>query len=112
MVRALPVSLTHLAEHPDKQIVIGETGWPSAGPPHGTAVPSAENQARYLSEFMSWVQSHQVQYFYFEAFDEGWKTNEAGVGTHWGLYQEDGQVKSALSGVLPDAASNTLQERG
>jgi len=96
---------------PGKQIVIGETGWPSAGPPQGAAVPSTENQAHYLQEFTSWAQSHQVLYFYFETFDEDWKTNEAGVGTHWGLYQEDGQVKSALSGVLPDAASDTLQER-
>lgn len=96
---------------PRKQIVIGETGWPSAGPPQGAAVPSAENQARYLRAFISWAQSHRVQYFYFEAFDEGWKTNEGGVGTHWGLYQQDGQVKSALSDVLPGAASVTLLER-
>ena len=96
---------------PHKQIVIGETGWPSAGPPHGAAVPGTENEARYLQAFTSWAQSHKVQYFYFEAFDEGWKTNEAGVGTHWGLYQEDGQVKPALSGILPDAAPDTLQER-
>jgi exo-beta-1,3-glucanase (GH17 family) len=96
---------------PHKQVVIGETGWPSAGPPHGAAVPSAENQARYLRAFISWAQSHRVQYFYFEAFDEDWKTNEAGVGIHWGLYQQDGKVKPALSDVLPDAVSATLLER-
>jgi exo-beta-1,3-glucanase (GH17 family) len=96
---------------PHKQIVIGETGWPSDGPPNGAAVPSAENQARYLRDFISWTQSHQVQYFYFEAFDEGWKINEGGVGTHWGLYQQDGQVKSVLSDVLPGAAFATLLER-
>ena len=61
--------------------------------------------------FISWAHSHQVQYFYFEAFDEDWKTNEAGVGTHWGLYQQDRQVKSALSDMLPDAAPDTLLER-
>jgi exo-beta-1,3-glucanase (GH17 family) len=96
---------------PHKQIVIGETGWPSAGSPNGAAVPSAQNQARYLRAFISWAQSHRVQYFYFEAFDEDWKTNEAGVGTHWGLYQQDGKVKPALSDVLLDAASATLLER-
>lgn len=96
---------------PHKLIVISETGWPSDGPPHGAAVPGTENQARYLKEFTSWAQSHQVQYFYFEAFDEGWKTNEAGVGTYWGLYQQDGQAKPALSDVLPNAASDTLQKR-
>jgi hypothetical protein len=96
---------------PHKQIVIGETGWPSAGPPHGAAVPSAENQARYLRESINWAQSHRVQFFYFEAFDEDWKTNEGGVGTHWGLYQQDGKVKPALSDVLAGATSATLRER-
>ncbi len=96
---------------PGKHIVIGETGWPSAGPPDGAAVPSGENQARYLRAFIDWAQVHRVQYFYFEAFDEGWKVQEAGVGTHWGLYQQDGQVKPALSELLPAAAPLTLKVR-
>jgi exo-beta-1,3-glucanase (GH17 family) len=81
------------AAFPGKQIVIGETGWPSAGSPHGAAVPSPANQARYLRDFINWAQAKQVQYFYFEAFDEGWKVNEGDVGTHWGLYQSDSTSK-------------------
>ncbi len=96
---------------PGKRIVIGETGWPSAGPPHGAAVPGAENQARYLRAFIDWAQVHRVQYFYFDAFDEDWKVHEQGVGTHWGLYQQNGQVKPALSAVLPSPASATLLQR-
>jgi exo-beta-1,3-glucanase (GH17 family) len=96
---------------PGKRIVIGETGWPSAGPPQGAAVPSAENQACYLKAFLSWAQTHHIQYFYFEAFDEGWKVHEAGVGTHWGLYQQDGQVKPALRALLPAPAPLTLKVR-
>jgi len=96
---------------PGKRIVIGETGWPSAGPPNGAAVPSDENQARYLKAFIDWAQVHRVQYFYFDAFDEGWKVHEAGVGTHWGLYQQDGQVKPALGELLPAAAVLTLKVR-
>jgi exo-beta-1,3-glucanase (GH17 family) len=96
---------------PHKQIVIGETGWPSAGPPYGAAVPSAANQARYLREFINWAQAKGVQYFYFDAFDEDWKVHEQGVGTHWGLYQQNGQVKPALSAVLPSPASATLVQR-
>ena len=80
--------------------MIGETGWPSAGPPYGAAVPSAANQARYLREFLNWAQAKGVQYFYFDAFDEDWKVHEEGVGTHWGLYQKNGQVKPALSDML------------
>jgi exo-beta-1,3-glucanase (GH17 family) len=96
---------------PGKRIVIGETGWPAAGPPQGAAVPSAENQAQYLKAFLSWTQTHHVQYFYFEAFDEGWKIHEAGVGTHWGLYQQDGQAKPALHDLLPAPALPTLKVR-
>ena len=99
------------AAFPGKPIIIGETGWPDAGPSHGLAVPSAENQARYLRAFINWAQSHQVQYFYFEAFDEGWKTSEGGVGTHWGLYQIDGHVKSQFKDVLPEAAPITIRQR-
>jgi exo-beta-1,3-glucanase (GH17 family) len=96
---------------PGKHVVIGETGWPSAGPPYGNAVPGAENQARYLRAFIDWAQVHSVQYFYFYAFDEGWKVNESGVGTHWGLYLQDGQVKPTLSDLLPAPAPLTLKMR-
>lgn len=96
---------------PHKKIVIGETGWPSAGPPYGAAVPSAANQARYLKEFVNWAQAKGVQYFYFEAFDEDWKVHEKGVGTNWGLYQQNGMVKPALSAMLPVPAPATLTQR-
>ena len=96
---------------PGKHIVIGETGWPSAGPPNGAALPGDENQARYLRAFIDWAQVHRIQYFYFGAFDEGWKVHEAGVGTHWGLYRQDGQVKPALGELLPGAAPLTLKVR-
>ncbi len=96
---------------PGKHVVIGETGWPSAGPPYGASVPGAENQARYLRAFIDWAQIHRVQYFYFDAFDEDWKVNESGVGTHWGLYQQDGQIKPALSDLLPAPAPLTLKMR-
>ncbi len=96
---------------PDKRIVIGETGWPSAGPSYKAAVPSAGNQARYLREFVNWAQAKAVQYFYFDAFDEGWKVHEGGVGTNWGLYQQNGEVKPSLSDVLPGPALATLSQR-
>lgn len=96
---------------PQKQVIIGETGWPSEGPPHGAAIPNSTNQARYVKGFTAWAQQNNLPYFYFEAFDEGWKTQEEGFGTHWGLYQEDGKLKDALKDVLPDANGETLHER-
>jgi exo-beta-1,3-glucanase (GH17 family) len=96
---------------PNKLVVIGETGWPSAGPPYKAAVPSAANQARYLREFTNWAQKKGVHYFYFDAFDESWKVHEQGVGTNWGIYQQNGRVKPALSDLLPAPASATLIQR-
>jgi exo-beta-1,3-glucanase (GH17 family) len=61
----------------------GQTGWPSATdtPSQGAATPSPQNRARYLREFVTRAGQHHVTYFYFEAFDEGWKkTHEHGVG--------------------------------
>jgi len=96
------------AAFPSKQIVIGETGWPSNGPPHSAAVPGAANQSYYLREFTAWARQNHVSYFYFDAFDEDWKTNESGVGTHWGLYQANGTLKPALIDLLPAAALATM----
>ncbi len=98
---------------PGKPIVIGETGWPSATDTAfpGLAVPSPQNQARYFHDFVTWAGQHHVSYFYFDAFDEDWKTGEGGVGTHWGLYQLDGNLKPALAQWLPAANPATLAER-
>jgi exo-beta-1,3-glucanase (GH17 family) len=99
---------------PGKPVVIGETGWPSASDTHvtGAAVPSPQNQARYLTSFVTWAAQHRVQYFYFDAFDEDWKTGESGVGTHWGLYDLSGKLKPALARWLPAARAQTVSERG
>ena len=98
---------------PGQPIVIGETGWPSATdtPFPGAATPSPQNQARYFHDFVTWAGKHHVPYFYFDAFDEDWKTNEHGVGTHWGLYQLDGNLKPALAQWLPAANPQTIMER-
>ena len=102
-----------------KPIVLGETGWPSAAdtpspgdtPPPAAAVPSPQNQARYFRGFVTWAAQHHVPYFYFDAFDEDWKTTEHGVGTHWGLYDLSGNLKPALAQWLPAASPQTITER-
>ena len=98
------------ASFPNKPIVIGETGWPSEGGAYGQAIANSDNQVRYLKDFSTWAQRNNVQYFYFEAFDEDWKS-EQGFGPHWGLYQQDGKLKPALSSLLPAADPATLTQR-
>jgi hypothetical protein len=93
------VSIEHAAAHvmaitialrsafPDRNIVLSETGWPSCGQVGGNAIPSLENQKRFISELWRWSKLYDVQVLYFEAFDEPWKVNNEGpVGACWGIY--------------------------
>lgn len=81
-----------------KRVVIGETGWPSAGPTFGAAVPNPENQRRFAREFLTIAQEEGIEYFYFDAFDEMWKT-EGGVGPFWGLLTVERQFKHDVRSV-------------
>lgn len=97
---------------PDKRIVIGETGWPSDGTVVGKAVPSAENQGRFLTDFVRLASSSGVEYFIFEAFDENWKEKfEGNVGAHWGIYRSDGSIKKQNCTIVPakDLGGHTIE---
>jgi hypothetical protein len=88
---------------PDKEIVIGETGWPSAGEAIGDAVPSEENQEKFLSRFLDLAGQNNIRYFYFEAFDEKWKDKfEGKVGSHWGICYSGGAIKRPLERLFPN----------
>jgi len=39
--------------HPRKKIVVGEVGWPCRGPTIDAAIPSLDNQARFVREFLA-----------------------------------------------------------
>jgi exo-beta-1,3-glucanase (GH17 family) len=74
-----------------KEVVVAETGWPSAGNPVGNAVPSLTNASNYFLNFSSWARAKQVKYFYFEAFDEIWKQAHEGLqGGYFGLWGKNG----------------------
>lgn len=71
-----------------KKVIILETGWPSCGGPNGAAVPSLHNATRYFNDFVNWAENNNVPYFYFEAFDEGWKVKDEGTwGSCWGVWR-------------------------
>jgi len=81
---------------PGKKVVIGETGWPAGGEKKGQAVPSPENQARFIDSFTNTATRQGIGYFYFDLFDESWKEkNEGPAGATWGLFNEDGSPKEA-----------------
>jgi glucan 1,3-beta-glucosidase len=88
--------LIQLYAQTGKPIVVGETGWPSAGPANGPAVPGLENQAKFTRDVFRYARSRAVSVFVFEMFDEPWKTEAGGVGPHWGLFDMHGRAKFTL----------------
>ena len=71
---------------PGKQIVIGETGWPSDGRMRADARPGRVEQVRYFSVFRAIAEKERFDYNVVEAFDQLWKSRQEGtVGAAWGL---------------------------
>ncbi|QOZ53208.1 beta-(1-6) glucans synthase [Bradyrhizobium sp. CCBAU 53338] len=71
---------------PDKEILIGETGWPSEGRMREGALPSRTNQARVVSEILALAKSQKFRVNLIEAYDQPWKRRlEGTVGGYWGL---------------------------
>jgi len=86
---------------PDKEVIIGETGWPSNGESERLAVPSETNALKFFRGFVNWARREKVDYFYFEAFDEPWKIDDEGpCGPHWGVWNSDGEIKPGRSQVF------------
>jgi exo-beta-1,3-glucanase (GH17 family) len=76
---------------PNKEILIGETGWPSAGRMREGALPSRANQARVVSEILQMARQQKFRVNLIEAYDQPWKRMwEGTVGGHWGLFYADG----------------------
>ena len=84
-----------------KDILIGETGWPSEGRQRETAVPSRLNQARFVRDFAAMAEHNGWRYNLIEAFDQPWKrNNEGAVGGYWGLFDAQRNDKHILAGPV------------
>ncbi len=78
---------------PDKDILIGETGWPGRGRMRAGALPSRISQARFFSEIIERTRKEKFRVNLFEAYDEPWKRQwEGTIGSSWGLY--DGETRA------------------
>ncbi|NOJ38988.1 glycoside hydrolase family 17 protein [Bradyrhizobium australiense] len=76
-----------VAAFPGKEILIGETGWPSHGRMRHGALASRVNQARFISEILERARRDNFRVNLFEAYDEPWKRRwEGTVGGYWGLF--------------------------
>jgi len=97
------------AAFPAKEILIGETGWPSAGRMREGALPSPANQARVLHDVLNVAKQQGYHVNLIEAFDQPWKRRlEGTVGGHWGLLGAERREPKFSWGV---AVSNHPQWR-
>ncbi|KAI9790536.1 MAG: glycoside hydrolase 3 protein [Peltula sp. TS41687] len=81
------------------EIMVGETGWPTAGGTYGSAVPSTPNAQTFWKRSVCGMRAWGVDVFAFEAFDEPWKPVSVGDNgesrdeTHWGVFNADRSFK-------------------
>ncbi len=82
----------------NREIVIGEVGWPSAGRMREGALPSPSNQALVIEQTLALAQRENFRVNVIEAFDQSWKRwLEGSVGGHWGIFDRSdwrAQVRS------------------
>lgn len=112
-----PISVEHATEHlekivkqvedeargiaPGKPILIGESGWPSAGRQRGHAIPSVVNEAKFIRGMIQVANRHEFDYNIVEAFNQPWKSNLEGVvGANWGLFSDDRKPVFPLAGPV------------
>jgi len=86
---------------PNKEIVIGETGWPSNGRMRESALPSPTSQALFVRGFVQMAEAEGWKYNFIEAFDQPWKRiSEGAVGGYWGLFDANRGDKHVLHGTV------------
>ena len=88
---------------PGRRVMIGETGWPSAGRPRQAASASLINEARYLREFLRYAATVNMPYNVIEAFDQPWKREQEGTaGGYWGIFDAQARPKFAMQGPVTE----------
>ena len=101
VARVAQVHRTFMSRYAPKEIVIGETGWPSEGRQRETALPSRANEAKFIRTFVALAEQEGWHYNLIEAFDQPWKReNEGAVGGYWGMYDADRTDKGILEGPV------------
>lgn len=103
--------------HPDRQVVLAETGWATAHDPkrngpgeEGTLIraeTSVAAQTVYLRQHYRWLEERRVATFLFEAFDEPWKGRGATgspdeVEKNWGVFDQHRRPKPSFLTILEE----------
>ncbi len=91
--------------HPDRPVIIGETGWATSVIDEGDqgrlikGRPGEYEQRAFYREIRAWAEAERQIVFFFEAFDENWKGGKDPdeVEKHWGLFRADRTPKAAMT---------------
>lgn len=103
---------------PNKPVHIGETGWASLSDglygPEGSRAADEYKQALFYRGMREWTQSAGISCFYFEAFDEPWKSaaNPTDSENHFGLFTVEGEAKYALWPLVEEGVFDGLSRGG
>lgn len=85
-----------------KEIVVSETGWPTAGPGKDKAKAGEAEAAQYYAAIREWSLATDTQVLFFDAADEPWKTRDEGEsGAHWGFMTTDFALKDCYKNLNP-----------
>lgn len=103
--------------HPQKLVVLGETGWATKYNPEktepgeqGTLIKgevSLKAQEKFLIMLNEWIDKNRITTFFFEAFDEPWKGGGENSGPneiekHWGVFYENRTPKPSFQNYLKE----------
>lgn len=84
-----------------RDILIGETGWPTRGRQREGAEPGLVNSTRFIRGVLQMAADNEWRVNVIEAFDQKWKRAQEGtVGGHWGLQGVGGTPKISLRGPV------------
>src|SRR5262249_12569362 len=87
------------AAFPDKDVFVGEFGWPSAGRMREGALPSPVNQAYAMHAVLDPAKRENYRVNLIQAYDQPWKRLlEAPAGEHWGLVDAYGRRAKLVGG--------------
>jgi exo-beta-1,3-glucanase (GH17 family)/cellulose synthase/poly-beta-1,6-N-acetylglucosamine synthase-like glycosyltransferase len=91
---------------PGKHVLIGEVGWPSSGDRKQAAMPSVEDEALFIRQWLNVAAERNIDYYLMESFDQPYKEPiEGRAGSYWGVFGADRQPKFALAGTVVEDPS-------
>lgn len=106
-----------LANGVEKAIHIGETGWATRDDSHygpeGTHAADEYTSMLFHNEVRAWTESAGMSCFYFQAFDEPWKSSSVdGSESHFGHFTNEGQAKAVIWHLVDTGIFDGLGRNG